>query len=101
MIDVAYSTFWNDFSHYSFYLPSDQIKGDVKAISDVPLDYSDLQSHSQDNLLFADKTNYITDYAGSFKSDVSGMVKVWNDFPLEYVERIAQYEAWKQKLPPE
>ena len=42
MIDVAYSTFWNDFSHYSFYLPSDQIKGDVKAITDVPLDYSDL-----------------------------------------------------------
>ena len=63
---MSYSTFWNDFSHYSFYVPSDEIKGTLKEIPDAPLDYSSLSSQRSDDLMFADKTNYISDHAGSF-----------------------------------
>ena len=49
--------------------------------------------------MFVDKTNYISDHAGSFEGDCSGRVKVRNNLPLIYKELVVPYEAWKNKVP--
>ena len=77
-VDVSYSTFWNDFSHYSFHLPNDQLSENLTEIPDTPIDYSDLIGKETTDLLFADKTNYITDHESVFERDCSGRAKVRN-----------------------
>lgn len=51
-IDVSYSTFWNDFSHYSFYGNSES---NAKGV-DSPIAYN---SHAEEDMLFADKDKFI------------------------------------------
>lgn len=53
---VNYTTFWNDFSHYSCYdhVTSDQDKG-----IESPLNYSDLTLLDTNDYLFMDESNFI------------------------------------------
>lgn len=51
-VDVSYSTFWNDFSHYSLY----QAREAGQAPKETPLDYNDLSKFHE---LFENKERYI------------------------------------------
>eukprot|EP00347_Sterkiella_histriomuscorum_P019042 403343188 len=57
-VNFNYSTFWNDFSHYSIYKtqqnPTQQIEQ-----QETPLNYSDLSKTNEDNFIFADKSKYV------------------------------------------
>ena len=55
-IDVTYSTFWNDFSHYSFY---GEPSAESPAIEFAPLAYNQLVGQASEDMLFADKEKYI------------------------------------------
>ena len=50
------------------------------------MDYSDLSSKETADLVFADKTNYITDHEGTFERDCSGRTKMRNSLPLDFSE---------------
>ena len=50
---MSYSTFWNDFSHYSFY--SDSSESQAEAI-DAPMTYNSLK---EEDMLFTDKEKFI------------------------------------------
>ena len=50
LVSVNYSTFWNDFSHYSLFQTA--IEEEI-----LPLDYS--KNLKQEDILFADKTKFI------------------------------------------
>ena len=55
-IDVSYSTFWNDFSHYSFYgEPTEQ----YPAVRSTPLAYNNIVGKATEDLLFADKEKFV------------------------------------------
>ena len=81
-IDVAYSTFWNDFSHYSLHVPRDQLSEKLCEIKDAPLEYADLGGKETTDLLFGDKTNFITDHEEVLERDCSGREKVRNALPI-------------------
>lgn len=49
-VDVNYTTFWNDFSHYSLY-------EDGTADTSLPLDYRSVIK--PEDMLFTDKAKYI------------------------------------------
>ena len=69
-IDVSYSTFWNDFSHYSFYTEDTTHE---KVISPIAYD-----SQSQEDMLFADKDKFIeaiNEDLITFKEDQLGQNK--------------------------
>ena len=53
-VDVSYSTFWNDFSHYSFYGPP---SSKVSTIS-APISYNQLGKAGED-MLFADIEKFV------------------------------------------
>lgn len=64
IIDVSYSTFWNDFSHYSFY--GEPTAGNP-AIETAPLAYNKIVGNATDDMLFADKEKFVnSDEAGIF-----------------------------------
>lgn len=52
-VDVSYSTFWNDFTHYSFYS-----QDGAKTISS-PVDYDELIGKATEDMLFADKEKFV------------------------------------------
>lgn len=56
MIDVAYSTFWNDFSHYSFY---GQPTSEFPAVESAPLEYNKIVGNATDDMLFADQEKFV------------------------------------------
>ena len=59
-------------------MPKDQLGEKLKEIPDTPMDYGNLIGKETTDLLFADKTNYITDHEDVFEKDCSGRVKVRN-----------------------
>jgi len=56
-IDFTYSTFWNDFSHYSYYVNDSDFAG--KGLQ-APMAYDDLSSKNVEDLMFIDKEKYVT-----------------------------------------
>ena len=70
-LDVTYSTFWNDWTHYSYYLHSadgSSLPGGLSEISDAKMAYDDL-SNTQENILFAEKSDYIEQKQSLFPFD--------------------------------
>ncbi|CDW72428.1 UNKNOWN [Stylonychia lemnae] len=54
-LNFHYSTFWNDFSHFSLYKTS----SDLVDSDDTPINYSDLSKNNEENFAFADRNKYV------------------------------------------
>ena len=58
-INVSYQTFWNDFSHYSFYGRTQDMKRYRIPVTKTDQIYDTIdQEGSQENTLFSDKEKY-------------------------------------------
>ena len=72
-VDVSYSTFWNDFTHYSFYSQDES-----KTISS-PVEYDELIGKATEDMLFADKEKFVdapnSDDIFSYMEEPSGKNK--------------------------
>ena len=56
-IDVSYSTFWNDFTHYSFHADAAAARGSRPNI-EAPMAYNQLGNATED-MLFADQDKFV------------------------------------------
>jgi len=55
-VNVNYTTFWNDFSHYSLY---DHLNHELDKGIESPFNYSDLSLLETNDYLFMDPENFI------------------------------------------